>query len=146
MSDIRIPYDRRAEAEAVLETESSRLGDTFRGDREGLTLEQQAELAGAKAGNYGYNNRVTIAALIEGVLPTGPTLALQAARRVRTLLKRPDLSPELRADWMLLEEQLTARANTALPLKPKMLPRPRQRWRPRPQVHLASTYIRCRTT
>ncbi|WP_427869870.1 hypothetical protein [Leucobacter luti] len=110
MSDLGSSYDRKAEAEAVLETESSRLGDTFRGDREGLTLEQQAELAGAKAGNYGYNNRVTIAALTEGVLPTGPTLALQAARRVRTLLKRPDLSPELRADWMLLEEQLTVRA------------------------------------
>ncbi len=103
-------YDRRAEAEAVLETEPSRLGDTFRGDREGLTLEQQAEVAGAKGGNYGYNNRVTIAALIEGVIPAGPTLALQAARRVRTLLKRPDLSLELRNDWVLLEQQLTARA------------------------------------
>ncbi len=83
----------------VLETESSRLSDTFRGDREGLTLEQQAELAGAKAGNYGYNNRVTIAALIEAILQRGQLLRcrLQAASRVRTLLKRPDLSPELDA-------------------------------------------------
>lgn len=110
MSDVTPTYDRKAEAEAVLETESSRLGDTFRGDRQGLSPEQQAELAGAKTVNYGYNNRVTITALIDGVLPAGPTLALQAARRVRTLLRRPDLSPELRADWVLLEEQLTARA------------------------------------
>lgn len=104
-------YDRRAEAEAVLETDSSRLGDTFRGDREGLTLDQQAELAGAKGGNYGYNNRVTIKALTDGTVPAGPTLALQSARRLRTLLKRTDLSPELRAEWVLLEEQLTARAD-----------------------------------
>ncbi|HEU5222460.1 MAG TPA: GIY-YIG nuclease family protein [Candidatus Lumbricidophila sp.] len=103
-------YERRAEAEEVLETEASRLGDTFRGDRQGLSLEQQAERAGANGGNYGYNNRVTIAALIEGVIPSGPTLALQAARRVRTLLKRTDLSAELRKDWVELEQQLTARA------------------------------------
>lgn len=104
-------YDRKAEAEVVLESDSSRLGDTFRGDREGLSLDEQAELAGAKGGNYGYNNRVTVKALTDGVIPAGPTLALQSARRVRTLLKRPDLSPELRADWVLLEQQLTARAD-----------------------------------
>ncbi|HJX79000.1 hypothetical protein [Glutamicibacter sp.] len=103
-------YDRSAEVAAVLETEQSRLGDTFRGDRDGLSLEQQAEIAGAKGGNYGYNNRVTIKALTDGTLPTGPTLALQAARRLRTLLKRTDLSPELRVDWVALEEQLTHRA------------------------------------
>lgn len=110
MNDDTNPYDRKTEVEAVLQTESSRLGDTFRGDREGLSLDRQAALAGVKGGNYGYNNRVTIAALIDGVIPAGPTLALQAARRVRTLLKRPDLSPALRADWVLLEQQLTARA------------------------------------
>lgn len=110
-SDSTYSYDRAAEAEATLATEMSRLGDTFRGDREGLSLERQAELVGAKGGNYGYNNRVTIKALTDGTIPAGPTLALQSARRLRTLLKRTDLSPELRADWVLLEEQLTARAD-----------------------------------
>lgn len=107
-------YDRHAEVEAVLVTDPSRLGDTFRGDREGLSLEQQAELAGAKHANYGYNNRVTIAALMDGTIPAGPTLALQSARRLRTLLKRDDLSAELRTDWTALEEQLTLRAEDRL--------------------------------
>lgn len=103
-------YDRHAEVGAVLLADTSRLGDTFRGDQEGLSLAQQAERAGARGANYGYNNRVTITALMDGTIPVGPTLALQAARRLRTLLKREDLSPELRADWVALEEQLTRRA------------------------------------
>ena len=107
-------YDRHAEVEAVLLADPSRLGDTFRGDRTGLALEQQADLAGAKYSNYGYNNRVTISALMDGTIPAGPTLALQSARRLRTLLKRDDISPELRADWVTLEEQLTLRAEDRL--------------------------------
>lgn len=103
-------YDRRTEAETILRNDRGRLGDTFRGDQEGLSLEEQAEIAGARTSNYGYNNRAAINALIEGTIPKGPTLALQVARRVRTLLKRPDLSPQLRADWQILEEELMLRA------------------------------------
>ncbi|MHA3683743.1 hypothetical protein ACXR2W_05755 [Leucobacter sp. HY1908] len=114
LHDDEFVYDRAAEAEAVLLTDQSRLGDTFRGDRDGLTREEQAEMVGAKTVNYGYNNGVTIKALVDGTLPSGPTLALQAARRLRTLLKRDDLSQELRADWALLEEQLTLRAEDRL--------------------------------
>ena len=110
MNDDPRIYDRKAETEAILATDPSRLGDTFRGDRDGLSPEEQAERIGAKYSRYGYNNRGTIAALIEGALPTGPTLAQQAARRVRTLLKRDDLSDELRSDWVELERQLTLRA------------------------------------
>lgn len=58
MSDENRVYDRKAETERVLETDLSRLGDTFRGDREGLSPEEQAERIGAKHSNYGYNNRV----------------------------------------------------------------------------------------
>lgn len=110
MSDENRLYDRKAETERVLETDPSRLGDTFHGDREGLSPEEQAERIDAKHSTCGYNNRVTIAALMEGTIPTGPTLALQAARRLRTLLKRDDLSTELRGDWVELEHQLTLRA------------------------------------
>lgn len=103
-------YNRKEAAEAILEMDDSRLGDTFRADREGLSLQEQAQQAGTERWNFVYNHRHAIRALVEGVIPDGPTLALQAARRTRTLLKRTDLPPELRAEWVLLEQQLTARA------------------------------------
>ena len=103
-------YDRKAEMEAVLESDPSRLGETFRWDREGLTLEEQADRGGVSTANYGYNNRAVIRALVDGEIPGSPTRALAAARRVRTILKRDDITFELRRDLTDLRAQLMLRA------------------------------------
>lgn len=103
-------YNRRAEVEALLDADETRLGETFRWSREGLTLHEQAQRAGLRTSNYGYNNTAVIRALIEGFVPTGPTLALAAASRTRAWLKEKKLSPDLRRDLELTEARLTLRA------------------------------------
>lgn len=103
-------YDRKAEIEAILETDVSSIANTWRGDRDGLSLDQQAELAGAKTSNYGYNNRSVLSALIEGRIPSSPTMAQQARRKVTAWLKKMDLSPDLRRDLQELEQELRLRA------------------------------------
>lgn len=112
-----VEYNRKAEAEAILAADESRLGETFRADRKGLSPAEQAEKAGTQHHNFVYNNRVIISALVDGDVPNAPSLALAAARRLRTLLKRDDLSPELRTDWVTLEEQLSLRAEDSTAAK-----------------------------
>lgn len=100
-------YDRRAEVERILQEDDSRLGETFRGDKAGLTPREQAELAGVATHGYVYNNRTMIRALMGDEISEGTELAAATARKVRSLLLRVDLSTELRADWERLEERLT---------------------------------------
>lgn len=104
-------YDRKAEIETLLEADETRLGETFRWTREGLTYQQQADRAGVSHGNYGYNNAVIIKALIEGAVPNGPTLALAAARKTRAWLKEKALSDSLRTELETTERQLMLRAD-----------------------------------
>lgn len=104
-------YDRAAEVAALLELDETRLGETYRWSREGLTFQQQAERAGVRIGNYGYNNSIIIRALSEGFVPNGPTLALAAARKTRAWLKEKELTPELRHDLEVTEAQLMLRAS-----------------------------------
>lgn len=104
------PYDRKAEVEGHLEADETRIGETYRWSKEGLTLQQQAERAGVTYGNYGYNNTVIIRALAEGVIPKGPTLALAAARKTRAWLKEKPLSEELKRDLKVTEAALMLQA------------------------------------
>lgn len=62
-------YNRKKAAEAVLEDDQSRLGETFRADKAGLSLEEQARQAGTENYNFVYNNRAAIRALVDGVVP-----------------------------------------------------------------------------
>lgn len=102
-------YDREFEVEALLEADETRVGETFRWAREGLTLQQQAERAGV-AGKYNYAS--IIKSLTYGFIPEGPTLALASARKIRAWLKDKDLSSDLRRDLELTESQLMRRAES----------------------------------
>lgn len=110
LSSLGGTYARTAEVEAILEADDTRLGETFRWSREGLSFQQQADRAGVSGGNYGYNNTVIIRALAEGTIPNGPSLALAAARRVRAWLRGKVLSENLRADLETTESLLMSRA------------------------------------
>lgn len=100
-------YDRKAEVEALLEADDTRVGETFRWAREGLTIQQQTERAGV-AGKYNYAS--IIKSLADGFIPEGPTLALASARKIRAWLKDKILSDELRRDLEMTESQLMLKA------------------------------------
>jgi hypothetical protein len=73
-----------------LEADSSRVGDVYRILEKGLGADAIAEqLEGGAAGAWQYRRMVP--ALLDGRLPTAPTIALAAARRYRTVLKTPTL-------------------------------------------------------
>lgn len=102
-------YDRKAEVEALLEVDDTRVGETFRWAREGLTIQQQSERAGV-SGKYNY--ATIIKSLTDGFVPEGPTLALASARKLRAWLKDKDLSTDLRRDLELTESQLMLKAES----------------------------------
>ena len=100
----------RNELRGYLAADSSRVGQVHRLIEEGLAPDAIAErLDGGSAGAWQYRRMVR--ALLDGNLPTAPTIALAAARRYRTMLKTPALSAAAR--WYLQANlnELERRAN-----------------------------------
>jgi Meiotically up-regulated gene 113 len=93
--DSRVPpkpesFERQAiqsEIEAVLQVDEGALGDVFRRLRAGQSPEEIRVARGAERPNFIWNYSRTIQALVEGELPTAPTVALQTARTFRRLLR-----------------------------------------------------------
>ena len=82
--------DVRKELQAYLVADSSRVGEMYRLLEEGLAADTITErLEGGATGAWQYRRMVR--ALLDGNLPTAPTVALAAARRYRTVLKTPGL-------------------------------------------------------
>lgn len=86
----------RAELKAILESDQSRLGEVYRAVEQGLSSEQVANELGVSTSNFVWNYQRSIGALLSGDLPTAPSVALQTARRFRTLLRQHKLSRETR--------------------------------------------------
>jgi hypothetical protein len=73
-------------------------------------------------------------ALLDGSLPTAPTIALAAARRYRTVLKTPTLSADTRAYLQSNPDELERRANDPTRLDEEAQHSPASRpSRPKPQ-------------
>lgn len=77
----------RAELEAFLDADQTRIGEVFRGLRRGLSADQIAQELGVETSNFVWNYDKLARALAEGELPTAPTVALAAARKFRAVLK-----------------------------------------------------------
>src|SRR5580700_905310 len=102
--------DVRNELQAYLVADSSRVGEMYRLLEEGLAADTIAErLEGGAAGAWQYRRMVR--ALLDGNLPTAPTVALAAARRYRTVLKTPGLSAATRAYLQANLDELERRAS-----------------------------------
>jgi len=102
--------DVRKELQGYLAADSSRVGEVYRLLEEGLAADTIAErLEGGAAGAWQYRRMVR--ALLDGNLPTAPTVALAAARRYRTVLKAPALSGAARAYLQANLDELERRAN-----------------------------------
>jgi hypothetical protein len=88
----------RAEFEAVLRAEGGGLGDVWRRSQAGQTPEEIRSARGAERANFVWNYTRTARALLDGDLPSAPTLALQTARTFRRILKENRFTPEARAE------------------------------------------------
>ena len=110
MTEQSAGYDRRAEVEQILAEDATVLGQVWRYEEEGLSAQEMAAREGTSGTGFVSNYRSLIRALRDDDVPTSPTLSLQAARRVRSWLKKTALSPELRAELVDLESRLTSRA------------------------------------
>ncbi|MGY1607086.1 MULTISPECIES: GIY-YIG nuclease family protein [unclassified Geodermatophilus] len=101
----------REELSTLLERDESRVGEVYRGLERNLTADQIAAELGVSTSNFVWNYTQTIRALLEGDLPTGPTVALGVARKFRALLRAGGLSPDARAYLEANLVELERRAN-----------------------------------
>jgi hypothetical protein len=103
-------FDRRAEVELLLESDDTVLGRFWQYERKGLSAEEMQQAEGTETAGWTYNYRSLLGVILDGEVPTAPSKALQGARRIRSWLKRSDLSPELRQAFMDQESLLMSRA------------------------------------
>lgn len=78
----------RNELLSYLRRDDTRLGDVWRRLEEGQDAEQIAAELGVATSNLVWNYSVIVHALLNGDLPDAPSVALNTARRYRTLLKQ----------------------------------------------------------
>jgi hypothetical protein len=95
---------------ALLEADDSRLGEVYRGLQRNLTADEIAAELGVGTSNFVWNYNQTVRALLEGEVPSAPTVALGVARKFRALLKSK-VSPEVRAYLQANLVELEFRAN-----------------------------------
>lgn len=94
----------RAEIEQALAADASVLGEIYRGVRDGLSDDELRIQRGAESTNFVWNYKRTITALLEGDLPSAPSVASQTAARFRKLLRTVKFSE---ASRQRLEQRLT---------------------------------------
>ena len=75
----------REELARWLNEDDSRLGEVYRGRLRGLSPDQIAQALQVSTSNFVWNYTRTIKALLEGDLPSAPTVALGVARTFRAL-------------------------------------------------------------
>ncbi|MDH2415807.1 hypothetical protein [Nocardioides sp. CER19] len=108
--DVPQPYDRRAEVERLLEADDTVLGRLWQYEKQGLTPQQMAEAEGTATTGWVSIYRMLVRVLRDGEVPTAPSVAQSAGRRVRAWLKNLDLSPQLRDDLIAQEVLIASRA------------------------------------
>jgi hypothetical protein len=103
--------DVRAELAAVLVADESRLGEVYRGLQRGLDAASIAAELEIGSSNFVWNYERAAKALLDGNLPTAPTVALQVARKFRSILRFAQLSSAARAYLETNLGELERRAN-----------------------------------
>lgn len=93
LGSVRPSPEARAELVEFIRSDQSRLGEVYLRREQGLTADQIAADLGVASSGFVSNYSRTLRALIDGDLPTAPTLALAAARTFRRLLREGDWSP-----------------------------------------------------
>lgn len=89
--------DVRAELVAFLEADQSRLGQVFRGLQSGQDAFAIARELEVTSTSFVRNYDRLVKALLDADLPAAPAAALAAARKFRSILRSPHLSPSARS-------------------------------------------------
>jgi hypothetical protein len=89
--------EQRLEIAAVLHSDDSALGDVFRRTEAGESPDEIQQARGAKFPNFVYQYQASLAALLEGDLPTAPSMAIATARRFKRVLRAESLSDHTRS-------------------------------------------------
>jgi hypothetical protein len=101
--------EARAEIEAFLDADRSALGDVWRRTRAGESPEEIQAARGTQRTSFVWSYRRMCTALVEGNLPTAPTVAIQVARKFRSILNDGALSEPtqryLRQNLVILEQR-----------------------------------------
>ncbi len=103
----------RAEIECFLEADDTLLGEVYRGLNSGLSDEQIRVQRGNDKPNFVWNYKRTIRALLNGDLPTAPSVASQNAARFRKIIKTGGFSA--RTQQVLQERLLILESRVADP-------------------------------
>lgn len=111
MGPVRPTDDIRAELTALLEADQSRLGQVYRAQQRGLDASAIADELEVATSNFVWNNERVTKALLDGDLPTAPTVALGTARKFRTILRSSNLSTAARSYIETNLQELERRAN-----------------------------------
>lgn len=94
----RLPTDPvRAEVEAVLLSEEGGLGDVWRRTQAGESPDEIRIARGAERPNFVWSYNRIAKALLDGDLPTAPSVAVQSARTFRRILKENEFTPATRS-------------------------------------------------
>lgn len=110
MTDGPIGFDRAAEVQALLAADDTWLGSVWKELQTGKSIaEIAADMDVTLAPIYSYQKLAN--ALIEGSVSQFPSVASAHAARIRTWLKNPNLSPQLRTALESQEKALSAIAN-----------------------------------
>src|SRR5689334_19075968 len=88
--------DVRREIVAVVEADTTGLGDIWRRTQAGESPDDIRVAWGAKRPNFVWNYTRTARAIVDGDLPKASTVALAAARTLRRLLRENEFTPETR--------------------------------------------------
>lgn len=100
----------REELTELLQDDERLLGEVFRHLKAGKSAKEIAEEMDYPTPTYVYLYRRQIVALLDGELPTAPSLASQVARKLSAIVKWKTLSTEARAHLQLLLEHLEQQA------------------------------------
>jgi len=103
--------DVRAELVTLLEADNSRLGQVYRLLQRGLDANAIADELEVATSNFVWNNERVVKALLDGNLPTAPTVALGVAHKFRAILRTSRLSNSARSYLQSNLQELERRAD-----------------------------------
>lgn len=103
-------YDRRLEVERLLDADETVLGRLWQYEKQGFTPQQMADAEGTATTGWVSLYRMMVRVLRDGEVPTAPSMAQTAGRKVRAWLKNLDLSAQLRAELTAQEALIESRA------------------------------------
>lgn len=101
----------REELTQLLQDDERLLGEVYRHLRDGKSAKEISEQMDYPTPTYVYLYRRQIVALLDGELPTAPSLASQVSRKLSAIVKWKELSPAARDHLQQLLSRLDQQAN-----------------------------------